>query len=290
MNDKAIDQAEWRPLHDIGKVRLSEARLNAHYAVQWLARAARAYVPPQPNDGHTSLSWDRVFDGFVTQPLKGGMRLSLQVTNFSLALRDGDGTKVGGSIFLNGRSDSQVRQWLGENLSKLNLDARALDAPSPYEIPAHAIAQGSQYDAVGSAAALTELTAWFSNADLLLNRIQAQLIERKLAASPVCCWPHHFDLATLTTLPARDFDVIGYVGVGLSPGDNYYDEPYFYVSVYPRPDPAMLPTLTMYGHWHTHEFVAAVLPAHRILEIKDQESGTVEFLQGAIESMLEILS
>ena len=125
---------------------------------------------------------------------------------------------------------------MGDKLSKLNLDARALDAPSPYEIPAHAIAQGSHYDAIGSAAALTELAVWFSNAELLLNRLQGQLIGRKLAASSVCCWPHHFDLATLTTLPKRDVDAIGYLSVGLSPGDNYYDEPYFYVSVNPKPD------------------------------------------------------
>jgi len=157
MNEKGIDQAEWRPLHAIDKARLSEARLQAHYAAQWLARAARAYVPPQPDDGHTSLSLDRALDGFVTHPFKNGMRLSLQVTNLSLTLRDRDGAAVVESIFLNGHSDSQIRQSLGDKLSKLNLDARALDAPSPYEIPAHAIAQGSHYDAIGSSAALTEL-------------------------------------------------------------------------------------------------------------------------------------
>jgi hypothetical protein len=47
MNEKGIDQAEWRPLHAIDTARLSEARLQAHYAAQWLARAARAYVPPR---------------------------------------------------------------------------------------------------------------------------------------------------------------------------------------------------------------------------------------------------
>jgi hypothetical protein len=139
MNEKGIDQAEWRPLHAIDKARLSEARLQAHYAAQWLARVARAYVPPQPGDGHTSLSLDRALEGFVTHSFKNGMRLSLQVTNLSLTLRDRDGAAVVESIFLNGRSDSQVRQSLGDKLSKLNLDARALDAPSPYEIPAHAI-------------------------------------------------------------------------------------------------------------------------------------------------------
>jgi len=289
VSGEAMDRVEWRPLHGIDKGKLSEGRLQAHYAAQWLARAARAYVPPQADDGHTSLSWDRVLAGFVTHPLKSSMRLSLQVSTLSLALRDGDGAACE-SISLSGRSDSQVRQWLGEHFSKLILDARTLDAPSPYETPAHAIARGSHYDAVGSAAALTELAAWFSNAELLLSRIQGQLIGRGLTASSVCCWPHHFDLAALTTLPKRHFDATGYVGIGLSPGDNYYDEPYFYVSVYPEPDPKMLPTLPMFGHWHTYEFMAAVAPAHKIVAATDQKTETDEFLRCAVAAALKILS
>lgn len=285
-----MDEAEWRPLRGIDKARLSEARLQAHYAAQWLARAARAYVPPQPDDSHTSLMWDRGLNGFVTNLLKNGMRLSIQVSNLVLTLRGSDGAGSAESISLNGRSDPQVRKWLGEQLNKLNLDARALDAPSPYEIPAHVIAHGAHYEAVRSATGLTELAAWFANAELLLARMQRYLIGRKLAASPVCCWPHHFDLATLTTLPKREVETTGYVGIGLSPGDNYYDEPYFYVSVYPKPNPTMLPTLPMFGHWHTHEFMAAVALGHTVVAAKDQKTGTNEFLRCAVDAALKILS
>ncbi len=126
-----MDEAEWRPLRGIDKARLSEARLQAHYAAQWLARAARAYVSPQPDDGHTSLMWDRGLDGFVTHPLKNGMRLGIQLSNLVLALRGSDGAVTPKSISLNGRSDPQVRKWLGEQLSKLNLDARALQTHRP---------------------------------------------------------------------------------------------------------------------------------------------------------------
>src|SRR5438105_12514767 len=45
----------WRPVGGVDSGRLREARLQAHHAAQWLARAARALVPPQPDDGHTSL-------------------------------------------------------------------------------------------------------------------------------------------------------------------------------------------------------------------------------------------
>jgi uncharacterized protein DUF5996 len=279
----------WRPLRDIDRARLSEARLQAHYAVQWLARAARAYVPPQPDDAHTSLIWDHAIGGLRTQTLSNGMRLSLQIGNLTLALSDGNGPAGVQSIFLSGRTNAEVRAWLGEQLGRHGIDPAGLDAPSPYQIPAHAIAKSAPYDAVRSADALAELVAWFSNAEILLQQIQRQLTGRKLAASPVCCWPHHFDLATLTTLPKQNADATGYVGIGLSPGDEYYAEPYFYISVYPKPDPAMLPTLPMFGHWHTHEFMAAVVPAHKIVAAGNQQAETGEFLQRAVDVALTIV-
>jgi len=285
-----MDRAEWRPLHAIDKARLSEARLQAHYAAQWLARFARAYVPHQPDDGHTCLIWDRAIEGFKTQPSKIGMRLSLQVSNLTLALINGGGPATAQSIVLSGRTDAEVRKWLGSHLNKINVNPRDLDAPSPYKISAHTNAKGAPYNAVASADALTELAVWFANAEILLSQIQRQLTERKLMASPVCCWPHHFDLATLATLPKHAADATGYVGIGLSPGDNYYDEPYFYVSVYPKPDPTMLPTLPMFGHWHTHEFMAAVALAHKVLAAKDQKTETVEFLRCAVDTAFKILS
>ena len=281
---------EWRPIRGTDPGGARQARLQAHYAVQWLARFARGYIPPQPDDGHTSLSWVGSLNGFTTQPSENGARLSLQVDNLTLALHDGDGTAAAQSLSLSGRSNAQARQWLGECFSQRNLDTRALDAISPYEIPAHPIAQGAAYDAAGSAAALAELAAWFANADGLLGQVYKQMMRRKLAASPVCCWPHHFDLASLTMLSKPAAHETGYVGVGLSPGDGYYDEPYFYVSVYPKPDPSALPTLPMFGHWHTHEFMAAIVPAHKIVAAKNQKAETDEFLRCAIDIALKILS
>jgi hypothetical protein len=280
----------WRPYRVTDQRRLSEARLQAHYAVQWLARTARAYIQPQPDDGHTSLLWDRSLDGFMTQALPDGARLSLKIADLTLALHDGDRAGPVQAFCLNRQADTQARQWLGAQLAARGLDVRGLDAASPYPMPAHAIAQGAVYDAAGCADALAELAAWYGNAELLLSGVKSQMLERKLAASPVCCWPHHFDLATLITLPTRTAGVTGYVGAGLSPGDDYYDEPYYYVSVYPRPDPAALPSLPALGFWHTHEFTAAVSPAHRIVAARDQQSETDDFLQGSVAVAIKLLS
>jgi hypothetical protein len=280
---------KWRPFTDVDRRRLREARLQAHYALQWLARAARAYIPPQPDDSHTSLRWDHDFDCFMTRPWRDHSRLSLQIASLTLALHGGEPTDAQ-SLSLSGHTDADARQWLGERLGARGLDPQALDAPSPYGIPVHAIAQGAAYDANGTADALAETAACFANAEFFLNRIEKQMIEHKFSASPVRCWPHHFDLATLTMLPTPDPDMTGYVGTGISPGDEHYDEPYFYVSVYPGPEPAALPALPTLGHWHTRDFIAAILPAHKILTAKDQPAATGEFLDRAIAIALKLLA
>ena len=69
----------WRPVGLVDHGRLREARFEAHYAVQWLARAARAIVPPQPDDSHSNFGWDDAFGGFMTRALKGDLCLGLKV-------------------------------------------------------------------------------------------------------------------------------------------------------------------------------------------------------------------
>jgi hypothetical protein len=212
-----MGRSDWRPLRGIDQRRLSMARLQAHHAAQWLARAARAYVPPQPDDGHTNLGWSNTFDGFATHLMQGGTCLSLKIADLTLVLHSDERTIQ--SFSLDGRTDAQARQWLGEQLGARGLDARALDASSPYEMPAHAVTQCGAYGVEDVADALVELAAWFANAEYSLVRVQRQMIGRKLTVSDVRCWPHHFDLATLISFPTRGTDVTGYVGAGLSPGD-----------------------------------------------------------------------
>jgi len=290
MSGMIMRGSDWVPLRGMDQRRLSEARLQAHYAVQWLARAARAYVPPQPDDGHTNLGWDGALGGFTTHPLKDGAWLSLKITDLTLALHVGRGSTHVQSFSLDSRPDAQARQWPSEQLGARGLDAHALDAPSPYEMPAHAVSQGAAYSPSGLTDTLAELAAWFANAGLSLGSIQRQMIGRKLAASPVRCWPHHFDIATLTTVPVRNADATGYVGAGLSPGDEYYDEPYFYVSVYPEPDPAALPSLPTLGHWHLRDFMAAVATAHKIVAAKNQQAETDDFLRAAVDGAIKVFS
>ena len=85
---------------------------------------------------------------------------------------------------------------------------------------------------------------------------------RAVAAPTVRCWPHHFDLATLFALEAGDPETARSVGVGLSPGDGSYAEPYFYCTPWPAPENLPEPPGPL--HWHTQGFTSLVCPASRV--------------------------
>ncbi len=285
-----IDEPRWRPIVGIGHGRLKEARLQAHYALQWLARVSRAYIPPEPDDSHTCLYWDSALDGFTTQSFANGTRLLLQVPTLTLALRSDEETDGSQSFALDGQTDVQVRQWLGKQLETRRLAPAALDEPVPYEIPAHAIAQGAAYEARAEADGLAALAAWYANAAALIEGVRRRIAGERLAVSALCCWPHHFDLAILAMLSVGHSAEPGLIGVGLSPGDEYYDEPYFYVSVYPEPEAQGLPALPPVGSWHTRDFTAAVATAQKILAAENAELETRGFLDEAIGASLGLLS
>jgi hypothetical protein len=261
---------------------LKEARLQAHYAAQWLARCARAYIAPRPDDGHTNLGWDDALGGFCTHSLPDGTRLGLRISDLTLMLLNS--SRDGPLLSLDGRTDTDARAWLGRDCAARGLDARKLDDPSPYEMPAHAIADGAKYSPGKLIEALRDLVAWYANANGLLRDVGQRLAARKLNAPAVRCWPHHFDLDSLVSLGNNRT-----TGLGFSAGDEYYDEPYFYVTIYPEPNPAALPKLPALGQWHTRDFIAAVAPAGKIIAANDQRKETEAFVVASVEAAITLL-
>ena len=282
-----MDGTAWRPLRGVDRSQLREARLQAHHATQWLARAARACIPARPDDAHTSLGWDDRLDGFTTHALRDGVRLGLKIADPALIVLDNGGAPT---LRLDGQRDAAAREWLGARIAALGFDPAGLDAPAPYTIPAHAVADGGTYAVGGLADAFAELAAWFANADRTLDGVRTAMAGRGFAASAVRCWPHHFDIATLALLDAIGVDHVRSANAGLSPGDDWYDEPYFYVSPYPYPDAARLPALPPLGHWHMRGFTAAIAPATLILATRDREAESIAFLRAATDGAVAALN
>ena len=168
------------------------------------------------------------------------------------------------------------------------LYADALDGSPPYEMPPHAIAQGGAYGGAGLGEALRELAAWFANGRIAIETVRRAMLGHGYDAPAPRCWPHHFDLATLTSFPLPRRATTAYVGAGLSPGDRYYGEPYFYLSVYPAPDRSALPPLSPLGRWHVEDFTGAVATATTFGATARPEAETDAFLATALEAALAL--
>src|SRR5262249_29655653 len=149
----------------------------------------------RPDDSHTNLGWDDALNGFSTHPMRNGTRLFLRVPDLALQLST---TEV--QFRFDDLTDAEVRSWLVAELNAGGLDARKLDEPAPYEIPAHALAGGSKYSTVRLSPALRDLTTWYSNANGALAAVTKTLAGRGLRPPAVRCWPHHFDLDSLISL------------------------------------------------------------------------------------------
>lgn len=76
------------------------------------------------------------------------------------------------------------------------------------------------------------------------------------------------------------------VGVGMSPGDETYTQPYFYINPWPHLATGDLPDLPVPGHWHTDGFVGAIATGEDVLSLADRRAGLTAFVKGAFAASI----
>jgi hypothetical protein len=75
-------------------------------------------------------------------------------------------------------------------------------------------------------------------------------------------WSHHFDLDTVIVLGGE-----ATIGLGLSPGDEFYAEPYLYVLPSSWPEGKEAPGLGAPAEWRTENWTGAVLRGSEIVKL-----------------------
>ncbi len=277
----------WTVLGAVDPHALVEARLQAHQAVQWLARAAYANVDPMPGDAHANLGWSDIYGALMTRSMSDDVAVGLRLRDLSLFVeRDG---AVSTAFALDALQNEHAGYWIGEELGRLGLTAPDPGLPYGEDLPARVTGLEGTYSLADSKPHLSELSQWFSNAAGALQAIHDENASLRPGPSEVRCWPHHFDLATLTSLDEGDAEEARSIGVGLSPGDGSYDEPYFYVSPWPYPDADALPALPGIGTWNTDGFVAAVATGSEVAAAPDQGAAALQFLQVTVNACKKAL-
>jgi hypothetical protein len=258
---------------------LVDARLQCHHAVQLATAIGISYLAPQADDSHTNLEWLTALGALMSNTAYGtqSLRLGVRLSDLTLLAFSGEGVPLD-TLSLNGRTIDEAVRWIRIQLTSRGIDPDRFTMKSHFTIPEHAV-QGNRPFDTGDAASFAELSAWFDDAATCLN----DLADTTPNASPVRCWPHHFDIATLLELsPETASSPQRTIGVGMEPGDTYYPEPYWYVNLRPAPgSEVVLQPLSSGGVWHTHEWIGAVLKGSR-MQRADQRAQVRTFVHSAI--------
>lgn len=266
-----MSRPAWAAIGRVPPSELREARLQLHWAAQILAAVGNALVSHETDDRHASL--EAVFVG--ERGVLAGMptetpepiRAALDLEALEVVLLDGKAPIH--SVKLDGRGLDEAVALVAEALGAAAGTAPPSLSLPDYEMPDHPIRTGAGFRG-GGTAAFRELSLWFANAAAKLGVLEG----------PARVWPHHFDIAVLENVDSERS-----LNTGLSPGDEHYEEPYFYVSPWPYPDGVDPEALASgKGRWHREGFLAAVLTGSEIVasgSAADQEKTVDAFLEEA---------
>jgi hypothetical protein len=204
----------------------------------WAAQAVAA-VGAHPE---TNFYWDNGREALIAIDGKSGLRIR------DLTLLYGDET-----FPLAGRTLEEGFEFFASRVGK------KLECPT-HKFTDHAVAHGAPF--APDSADLQRLASLYATANCELKRI-----------GEVRCWPHHFDIATLLTVGAGRT-----IGIGLSPGDELYEDPYWYVSPYPYPEDRDNTPALPSGFWNQQPWFGAVLMA-------DDGADVRGFLEAAVTAL-----
>jgi hypothetical protein len=274
----------WQPVRPEDAGKLSDCRLQLHYAAQFGAAAGISFLEHRPDDSHTNLEWVPALRGLFSRVIpaaRRSFRIGARPSKLALVIVSEDNQPIE-EYKLHGRTITDATEWIRSQIKSLGVDPTLYTLRRHYEIPTHPVVFGESFDA-SAPLLFEELSKWFGNAATLLGSV----VRRTRAASEVRCWPRHFDIATLIRVTSSRS-----IGIGMEPGDDYYDEPYFYLNMNPEPAASRAQSRPLWGNgiWHTNEWVGPVLPASRFGGASAQERQVREFIDSATAACRGLLT
>jgi hypothetical protein len=252
---------------------LVAARLPLHHAVQVVAAVGQTLAPRVSDDSQQALvvkgprSW-------LGAPVAGGrLRAGIDPVDAEIRLCDAGGARLSG-LAMEGRTLDEGLAFLVEALRAAGVPDAPLALPShPADFPHHPLADGAPFPP-GGASGRGELARLVDGTHALLARLVGG------RDAPLRLWPHHFDLGCSFPLGGLT------LGLGVSPGDGTAGAPYWYATVWPRPEGA-LPALGGGGTWRTSGWSGAELPLARLAREGAAQRAQVEAFFGSAVAAAE---
>lgn len=261
--------SRWTAVGQIENPRIYEARAQLHQAIQLLTATAISYGEPKSDDSHTILLWEPETNAFVSQPFGPELSFKLSMGVMDLTCRVVHQDDPLFEVSLHHTTLKQVASDLEFLLEDHGLPQNKFTMTRHFDLPDYPERWTHPFD-VSDQEAFELLRATYDNAFPLLRSVGETDQNKTRPAT----WPHHFDMAVLLQRPAGRS-----IGVGVSPGDENYIAPYYYVNAWPYPKAeAVKDKVLTHGRWHTQGWVGIVLQLEDILSTSDPlaQRGMVE--------------
>lgn len=281
-----LQNVKWINLTPVDLQGVKQAKEQFHKASQSVAATGRHFLEASPQDENAVLSWDKGIQGMVGKWIptsEGTIRAGLRLPDPIIFIQD-EFSQIVEESPIRDKTFSQLMIWFEEKMGARGLPVENFSAHLPYELPEYASQNGKPL-VFSDDTSHEALVVMYDNCYNIMTEV-------KQAFDPLTkttIWPHHFDEAISIKLKdSGDPDTSTFLGLGFSPGDDHYDEPYFYVNSWPYAEDSLLKSLPA-GDWHTDEWVGAFLKVQEIWSIANQKEMVYEFLCQAGSQIKEIL-
>ena len=281
------DSSNWTWLGSVAPKDLLEARLQTHYASQFVAAFGAAYVQRTEDMSHVGMTWGGKRHAFISGTASGArmMRMALDLSRFELYALEPGSEFIGvlDRFNLKDTTFGDAARWLRKTSAKFGFDPELIKMDFE-DLLDHPLAGGGAFTYDGDEEDMAELGRYFANSNFLLKKICSQIS----SFSRAYVWSSHLDINVIYATEEstnRGFTL----GMGMSPGDRVMGEPFFYVNRLPIIENIALPDPPANAQWRQKDWTGLTLAASQIIQRKTARE-QMEFTEDFLRSSTGILN
>ncbi len=276
---------DWRPFHKIDSSRVSNARGQFHVAIQNVSAVGRRFLGDSKSDRNATLFWIPGLSRMAGHWVEGNIRFrsSISLEDFNIYLVD-ERVNTISSFEVKGSNHRKIMLWLEEQIGKLGLSAAELAIKLPYQLKEYPQLNGAPFD-LDDNEAMEELGKYYHNSFLVLRDLKKKLEWKQ----EIQIWPHHFDLAISIVLKdSGDPETDTLITLGMMPGDDNNEAPYFYASTWPHVHTSKMEPLDSSGEWIEEDWTGGILSISELTHQKNESQREIlsQFYETAFHSLV----
>jgi hypothetical protein len=204
-----------------------DARIEAHNALFWMARASHSLLEPTVGNSHLSLFWNEDNHDFRTRLLVDGCKIGLHLPELELYFCDNE-KKVPHSFWLDDRTPAFVEAWYLVEFLHRGIEQETFSTALPFESPDMLMGDTEDHNASLFKTELTAMSECLTYAIKILSLVAEQLARHKVFANnpvQITLEPESFTLMSRADLSTANGKT---VLVGFSVGDHLRPAPFFF--------------------------------------------------------------